>query len=412
MLNREGVLAAILAVGLIFAGRMLGTIELFLLGAALGSLLVLCGLRVGLSRLDLGVNRLVMPSRVHAGNPARVELRLLNNGSRRTPVLAVSDQVSGTKGAKLLVGPLESGGSARAAYQLPTHRRGLLTVGPLDVLVTDPFGLATSRSRAVGATTLVIYPHIDQVAPLPMASGQDPQALSRQPNALGRAGDDFYALRNYVIGDDMRRVHWPATAHHGELMIRQHELPWQERTTVLLDNRSFATTPAGFEIAVSAAASVLTACGNGGDQIRLVVASGPDSGFGTGRIHLDHLLVQLASVQLDPHASLQRSLAGLDKAGIGGSLALIVADDALTDLQRVSGLRQRFGRVVTVVIDSSASQDPARTTVVSSAATPVATGAMTVRVTSEEPFAEAWNRLFGRARQQQAAAVAAVDALT
>ena len=47
----------------------------------------------------------------------------------------------------------------------------------------------------------------------------------------------------------MRRVHWPATAHHDELMIRQHELPWQERTTVLLDVRAHVSE--SFELAVA-----------------------------------------------------------------------------------------------------------------------------------------------------------------
>ena len=92
-----------------------------------------------------------------------------------------------------------------------------------------------------------------------MASGHDPQATARHPNALGRAGDDFYALRPYQVGDDLRRVHWPATAHNDELMIRQHELPWQERTTVLLDVRATAHVRESFELAVSAAASILNA---------------------------------------------------------------------------------------------------------------------------------------------------------
>ena len=75
------------------------------------------------------------------------------------------------------------------------------------------------------------------IRPLPQTHGRDPHAGAEHPNAVARSGEDFYALRPYVVGDDLRRVHWPSTARHDELMVRQDELPWQGRATVLLDVR-------------------------------------------------------------------------------------------------------------------------------------------------------------------------------
>ena len=49
--------------------------------------------------------------------------------------------------------------------------------------------------------------------------GADPHGLRSQ--GLHHEGDEFHALRPYVIGDDLRRVHWPATAHSGDLVVRQ-----------------------------------------------------------------------------------------------------------------------------------------------------------------------------------------------
>jgi len=57
---------------------------------------------------------------------------------------------------------------------------------------------------------------------------------------VGRVGDDFYALRPYVVGDDMRKVHWPSTARRDELMVRQDELPWQGRVTIPQPLRDYA----------------------------------------------------------------------------------------------------------------------------------------------------------------------------
>ncbi|MGH9024548.1 MAG: DUF58 domain-containing protein, partial [Acidimicrobiia bacterium] len=48
-----------------------------------------------------------------------------------------------------------------------------------------------------------------------------------------------------------------STAHTGELMIREHEAPWQPRATVILDMRADAHDAASFEVALEAAASVV-----------------------------------------------------------------------------------------------------------------------------------------------------------
>ena len=65
-------------------------------------------------------------------------------------MLTLHDAVSGTRGARLLVAPLGHGEAARAAYRLPTEHRGVLTIGPLEVELTDPFGLARSTDPGVG----------------------------------------------------------------------------------------------------------------------------------------------------------------------------------------------------------------------------------------------------------------------
>src|SRR5439155_9205717 len=148
MLTRQGWLVAGGAVGLIAAGRILGVLELFVIGAATGALVVAALVIVYLSRLRLAVARHVTPPRVYAGTPSRVELSIRNDGDRTTPVLRLFDPVSGTRGADLLLSLLEPDVVNRAAYRLPTERRGIVVIGPLEVIVSDPFGLASSSTIA------------------------------------------------------------------------------------------------------------------------------------------------------------------------------------------------------------------------------------------------------------------------
>jgi uncharacterized protein (DUF58 family) len=389
VLTRRGWLVLAGSVPLGVGGRLLGMVELYVLAAASVVLPLLAVWRVRAIRLRLRATRELRPPRVHAGNESRVELAVRNLGTRRTPVLAVRDPFDdGRRQARFLLAPLEAGEEGHAAYRLPTGRRGIYGVGPLDVGVSDPFGLAAVWVPAAPRTELTVYPHLDKVAPLPSPRGHDPLAGVEHARALGPEGDDFYALRAYEVGDDLRRVHWPSTARTGELMIRQDQMPWQARATVLLDVRRTTHTPTSFELAVSAACSLLHACWQRRFLVRLVTTAGFDSSFAAGQGHMSMILEQLATVAPTAADDFVDVLGGLRRAGNSGSLAAVVAAAPDRDLDAVARLRSRFG-VVTVVrfepssYDAGASRRPAP-----GSARP---GAAVVSVTAEAPFPEAWN---------------------
>jgi uncharacterized protein (DUF58 family) len=270
-----------------------------------------------------------------------------------------------------------------ASYRLPTDRRGLIHVGPLQVVIADPFGLAQAGTQAAPRVEVTVLPRIDEVRPVPFTTGNDPLAGVLHPHALGRTGDDFYALRPYAVGDDLRRIHWPSTARHDELLVRQQEQPWQGRTTVLLDVRRAGHEADSFETAVSAAASVVSANGARRDLVRLVTTDGADSGFGSGSTHLQALLEHLAVVETTGTASLRLMLDLIQRDG-QGALVVVVGNTAEDELATVARLRQRFGRVTLVRVEAGPPR-PGR-------ATSRPAGASVVRVTAESPFPAGWNR--------------------
>jgi uncharacterized protein (DUF58 family) len=331
---------------------VLGPIELWLMGATLGALVLGALAYTRLLRLNIAVERHLQPPRVHAGLPSRVDLQVQNHGRRRTPVLALRDAVSGTRGAHLLVGALEPGAVVRAAYRLPTERRGIVEIGPLEVGLSDPFGLTRLALHASGVSELTVYPRIDTIVPVPQTTGNDPLAGAEHPNALGRRGEDFYALRPYVVGDDLRRVHWPSTARLDELLVRQDELPWQGRATLLMDVRATTNTPESLELLVSAAASIATASARRQDLVRLITTDGVDLGFTAGHIHADAIMEHLASVTAADD-SFDAVLDRLARSSTGGALIAVVANLPAADRDRLVRLRNRFGTVTVVQFEPS-----------------------------------------------------------
>jgi uncharacterized protein (DUF58 family) len=248
------------------------------------------------------------------------------------------------------VPPLDRHAAAAATYRLPTDRRGVHKVGPLEVVVSDSFGLVRSSTVAAGLVEVTVFPRIDDIDPVPFTVGHDPLAGSLQPHALGRAGDDFYALRPYVVGDDLRQIHWPSTARHDELLVRQQEQPWQGRTTVVLDVRRAAHDNETIEVAVSAAASIVYANSQRNDLVRLVTTEGTDSGFAVGRAHLGAMLEHLAVVEAAGTASL-RAMLELLKKGSGGALVVIVANVPGDELSAIARLGRRYGSLTVVKVD-------------------------------------------------------------
>jgi uncharacterized protein (DUF58 family) len=288
------------------------------------------------------------------------------------------------------VPPLDRGAAAVASYRLPTDRRGILEVGPLGVVVTDPFGLTEATIEAAHRVEVTVFPKVEDILPVPFTAGQDPMAGTLRPHALGRVGEDFYALRPYVVGDDLRRIHWPSTARHDELLVRQQEQPWQGRTTVMLDVRRATYDAPAFEVAVSAAASIVTANGARRDLVRVVTTDGTDSGFGVGHTHLEALLEHLAVVQTTSTASLRTMIEVLHKSG-GGALVVVLAQATGDELAGIGRLRRRFGS--TTIVQAGGPTGPAGPALAGSPG-----GIPVVAATTTASFAANWDRAMATRR--------------
>ena len=390
MTGRGWALLAAAAVSMA-TGRILGLEDVFVIGAGMLLVLAFGAGYVEIVRPRLTATRRVLPARVHAGTSSRVELSLVNHSPRRSPVLAVRDPFNGgARWARFLVAPLAPGEVGRAAYRLPTDQRGVFDLGPLEVGLTDPFGLVSASVEAAPRTRLTVYPRIDQVAPPPSSHGDDPLAGADHPRALTGGGEDFYALRPYVRGDDLRKVHWPSTAKTDDLMLRQDEMPWQSRSTLLIDNRVSTCPPPALEILVSAAASLAVASARHDGLQRLLTATGSDSGFAGGSNHVEGMLEHLAGLRSGP-GELLPALGGLRRSRSGGALVILTtALASTTDFDAMVALTTRFSCVMLVLVEPTAWGETV-------APRAVPARLRVVRIEAGRSFALAWTAAVGPA---------------
>lgn len=334
-------------------GRIFGLEEFFYLTGMGLAALAIATVVTALAQLDLTVDRTATPSRLRVDAPARVDLRITNRSRRRTPMLALQDQVQDSTGAAISLAAIRGKRHTDVAYRLPTTKRGLLNVGPLHITVGDPFGLTRSKVKASGRVQLVVHAPLTDLGVLRATAGHDPTADRKRSRSLAMGGDEFFAMRPYVVGDDLRRVNWRASSRTEELVVRQQEQPQTGRVTVILDLQSQAYGADGFERSVSAALSVLHAAWKGGDALRFGT-----SGVGAfteirSRSELDIIDEQLALVQATSSASLIRSISQACQAGGGGTLVILTGRPSQEIVESIESARRQYGQVIAVACCST-----------------------------------------------------------
>ncbi|WP_066286274.1 DUF58 domain-containing protein [Arthrobacter sp. B6] len=226
-----------------------------------------------------------------------------------------------------------TGGTSRYEYHLRSSQRGQFVIGPVTAEFTDPFGLSLHRQAIDDGDTLTVTPAAVElpVTGLAGARGSDGVTATR---IRANPSDDDVMTREYRHGDPMRRVHWPATARHGALMVRQEESVTTPEATVILDQRYVAfaggpgtgfggaaamdghemLTSSTFEWAVVAAISISTHLAERNYALRLLDARGepaflrspsapePETDEYVGTGGLQSIAESLAAIQLSgPH---------------------------------------------------------------------------------------------------------------
>lgn len=119
-------------------------------------------------------------------------------------------------------------------YDVRAQRRGRHLVGPLELEAVDPFGLVRRRHLLAGTSPVIVLPRRRELTPLGSLGLADDGSGHPAPQHAGNGADDVIA-RSYLPGDAVKRLNWKATAHRGELMVRQEERQVNPRAAVYLD---------------------------------------------------------------------------------------------------------------------------------------------------------------------------------
>lgn len=336
--------AAALAIGLVLGWTSFDVLGIGLLAA------VLVGLAVVARPSRLSIERQIQPPRVPKGSPAIAVLSFANRG-RGTVGVTVAHQPFGTQLVRTVIPRLRRGERGMRTYRLPTTRRGIFDVGPVEVTRRDPFELFRISRRHGETERIWVYPRVLGFRPLPTGRTRHLEGPSSDVSPQGNI--TFHRLREYVEGDDLRLVHWRSTARTGQLVVKHNVDTSQPYTVVLLDTRASrypAASVEPFEAAVDVAASVVVNSAADKAPVELRLTDG--SAIGGPRLRDATPLVDvLTGVQPEADGSLQSQLLTLRRSRGGTSLVVVTGSLDVADLPYVAALRRRFEQLVVVSID-------------------------------------------------------------
>jgi uncharacterized protein (DUF58 family) len=345
-MTRFGLGALLAGVAALILGLGLDWLAFDLLGLGL-LVVVLLGFATVARPSRLAITREIQPPRVPKGAPAIAFLTFGNRGRRTVPV-SVATQPFGAHRVRTVIPKLRAGERGTRAYRLPTTRRGVFDVQPVEVTRRDSFELFR-LSRKHGQTERIwVYPRVLGFRALPAGQTRHLEGPSSDTSPQGNI--TFHRLREYVAGDDLRLVHWRSSARAGRLLVKHNVDTSQPYTVVIFDQRPSLYTEESFEQAVDVVASVLVASAAHKAPVELRLTDGTVIGGPRVR-EVTPLVDHMTGVQADPDGALQPHLLTLRRTRGGTSLVVVTGELDAADLPFVAALRRRFDRLVVVSVD-------------------------------------------------------------
>jgi uncharacterized protein (DUF58 family) len=255
----SGLILIVVCVAAWLLGYWVGGRPLYLI--AYGGAAVLIGSWLYGRRVpDLTGQRSEVQARVREGQTVTVEVSL--TAQRRMSTLILEERLPYVLGVspRINIPELLEGHTAGHTYELMCARRGVYTVGPLLVRWGDPFGLTQRHRTVCEQFELFVHPRVEPASDRPTARlWEDPPHRPPQSRPWPD-GMDFYGMRVYAPGDDVRKIVWRAYARTGTLLVREAEQGVTDKLRLLVDQDASAHSAGpvseSFEVAMRVAGSV------------------------------------------------------------------------------------------------------------------------------------------------------------
>jgi uncharacterized protein (DUF58 family) len=348
-----------LATALVVAAFSTGITFLFFLVYLTAAILIGCWLyaRGGLRRVRADYR--VLNPRTHVGEVLQAIYRVENHDRvGKASIELWNESTMPTSLPGRVIG-VPARGARQWVAKVRLTRRGSYRLGALRVRTGDPFGLFTTEMMVGQATSVVVFPEVVtlpqwRLPPSPL------DGTARMRRRYEAATPLVTGVRAYNHGDAINRIHWPSTARHGELHVKEFDFEQAADLWMVLDlDRSVHAgvgADASVEVAVTVAASIAMRTLSDNRSVAMTASARriqvhqPDRG---PRVE-QKLLHLLANVQPDgshPLAEVVNSTMSQLRRGM--TLCIITGSTDRTWVRGLAAVRRRGVAALVILLDRS-----------------------------------------------------------
>jgi uncharacterized protein (DUF58 family) len=252
---------------------------LFLLGvgvAAVANLVILAAAALDAARARRSRVRVTrrVPPRLALGAEQEIEVWVESAMERAVTLRLTDDVPPGLEriGADTLAAEIPPRGRQRLAYRVRAQERGEHTLGDLHLRILGPLGLVWWQRREPRADRVQVQPGVREVGRYRRLAQHRRlrEAGLRTVRERGE-GTAFESLRDYIPGDDPRRIDWKATARRSTTIVRQFEAERSQNVMLMIDAGRLMTERLGererLDHALSAALLLADVAALHGDRV-------------------------------------------------------------------------------------------------------------------------------------------------
>ena len=179
---------------------------------------------------------------------------------------------------RVLPGLFSDGGTMAIEYSVRPPHRGAYRFGAVDLRWRRRRGLWARQLQVEIPETVAVYPNILAIREYELRLRRGMRAMSGQRRARPPGATTAFAgLRDYVAGDELRRISWTATARRDKPVTTVVEAERGQQVMIALDCGRLMTAPAGeldkLDHAVNAALMLAWVAQSQGDRVGLMTFS-------------------------------------------------------------------------------------------------------------------------------------------
>ena len=279
-ITRYGQIAVLGAVVLWVMARVVAGVAMYLFAYGIVLLIGLAYV-VAPKRLRLDGERAGLFPRMQEGDRLDVEVKL--TAKRRVSTFILEERLPERLGnpVRVPITSLSSGSTVSHYYALRAARRGVYNVGPLVAVAGDPLGLTERETVVAEPFELLVHPRVEMVSDRPLTRQFEDPPIRPPVSKPWPSGLEFYGMREYNPGDDLRRIVWRASARVGKIMVREAEQGITDQITVMIDTDRGSHSRDGEDLSESFEAGIRVAASLGvrhlreGYEVRCETNGGP-----------------------------------------------------------------------------------------------------------------------------------------